>query len=224
MRILRTSWEYMDPIDGMAILKKIERCGRVCYKSEDKITDESAVKFVNMITHNLKHESVLEHHSITVKVVCDRGISHEIVRHRIGAYSQESTRYCNYCKDKFNNEITVIWPHHLDYKAPQANDAWQKSMEDAEKNYFTLLNGWDWKPQEARGVLPTELKTEVVMTYNLRQWRHFFRMRCGRPAHPQLRAVTVPMLEKFQKDIPVIFDDFEVGYDEKKNEYYAEVK
>ena len=159
-----------------------------------------------MICHQYKHHSVLEHHSITVRVICDRGISHEIVRHRIGAYSQESTRYCNYCKDKFDNEITVIQPEHINNKSIESVLAWEMVMKGLEKAYFEFLAD-GWTPQEARGILPTELKTEMVITYNLRQWRHFFQMRCASQAHPQLRALTLPMLEGFKQQIPVIFDD-----------------
>jgi len=209
MKIARTSWSYESEFVGMDLLRHIERAGRTCYKSEDKITYDSAMKFAKMITHTVKHESVLEHASISVRIICDRGISHEIVRHRLGAYSQESTRYCNYNKEKFGNELTVIYPDHLDDKDEQSQMVWKMAMMSLEQSYFLLLEK-GWTPQEARGILPTELKTEMVVTYNLRQWRHFFKMRCSKYAHPQLRAVTIPMLESFKDDIPVIFDDFEI--------------
>lgn len=206
MKVVRTSWSFEGTYDGEVILKMLEAAGRTCYKSEDKITESSARRFVDMITHVKKHESVLEHQSISVRVICDRGISHEIVRHRIGAYSQESTRYCNYCKDKFNEEITVICPAHLDKKSDIDAMVWAKAMKNAEKSYFELID-LGWTPQEARGVLPTELKTELVITYNLRQWRHFFQMRCSTAAHPQMRVLALSMLKSFKETIPVVFDD-----------------
>jgi len=211
MRFLETGFAFEEEVNGMEILKKIERAGRTCYKSENNITEESALKFVKMITHTYKHESVLEHASITVRIVCDRGISHEIVRHRIGAYSQESTRYCNYGKNKFGNEITVIRPAHLEHKSDTEQILWEETMFKIEENYFELLKR-GWTPQEARGILPNELKTEMVVTYNMRQWRHFFAMRCGPAAHPQLRALTIPMLSAFKERIPVIFEDFDIDH------------
>lgn len=209
MKMVRTSWSFESDFCGMDMLKHIERAGRTCYKSEDKITDDSALKFVKMITHTKKHHSVLEHCSVSVRIICDRGISHEIVRHRLGSYSQESTRYCNYCKEKFGNEITVIEPEHLSLKTRYTQNLWIDTMVILEQQYFSLLE-LGWTPQEARGVLPTELKTELVVTYNLRQWRHFFSERCSKFAHPQLRSVTLPMLKGFKTKIPIIFDDFEI--------------
>jgi len=208
MRCVTTGWDFEEEFDGLDLLKKVEKAGRTCYKSEDKISEDSAIRFVNMICHQYKHHSVLEHASVTVRVVCDRGISHEIVRHRIAAYSQESTRYCNYCKEKFDKEITVIFPEHLLQKSKEAILIWKAAMKDAEMYYFKLLD-LGWTPQEARGVLPTELKTEIVITYNLRQWHHFFTMRCSTNAHPQIRVLALSMLESFKKKIPVVFDDLD---------------
>lgn len=182
-------------------------CGN-CYKSEDKITDDSAEKFVENIIKR-GHESVLEHCSFTVRFICDRGISHELVRHRIASFSQESTRYCSYDKEKFGNEITVIHPcffdtHTLD--GIKREQIWRTACENAEKAYFEMLaNGAT--PQEARSVLPNSLKTEVVMTANLREWRHFFKLRCSKAAHPQMREVATKLLEKCKEQIPIIFDD-----------------
>lgn len=210
MRIIKPSVEFYEPVDGQAILKHIEKCGRVCYKSEDKIKDESAEKFVaNIIKRG--HEAVLEHKSFTVKFTCDRGVSHEIVRHRLAAYCQESTRYCNYSKDSFGNEITVILPCFFDTgMGTMSNslvyDEWKRACERAEEGYFKLLE-MKATPQEARAVLPNSLKTEVVMTANLREWRHFFKLRCSKAAHPQMREVACMLLEMCKKEIPVIFDD-----------------
>lgn len=194
----------MDDIDGAKILQKLERCGRVCYKSEDKITEGSAEKFIGMILKS-GHESVLEHEKLTVKFICDRGVTHEIVRHRIASYSQESTRYCNYSKDKFGNELTFIHPC---FWADDSEEyaVWKQAMEDIEKTYVKLIS-LGAKPEEARSILPNSLKTEIVCTMNLREWRHFFRLRTAERAHPQIREISVALLDELKKRIPVIFDD-----------------
>ena len=164
----------------------IERAGRVCYKSESKIEGGSAEKFIKGIISR-GHESVIEHISITVCVICDRGVSHEIVRHRIASYSQESTRYCNYTTDKFSNEITVIKPLFWD-EGSKKYDEWKKAMANCEKAYFSLIKEGA-SPQEARSVLPNSLKTEIFITMNIREWRHFFSLRCNKSAHPQMQQI-----------------------------------
>lgn len=204
MKEIRPSFEIMDDIDGAKILQKLERCGRVCYKSEDKITEGSAEKFIGMILKS-GHESVLEHEKLTVKFICDRGVTHEIVRHRIASYSQESTRYCNYSKDKFGNELTFIRPcFWADDREEYA--VWKRAMEEIEKTYVKLIS-LGAKPEEARSILPNSLKTEIVCTMNLREWRHFFRLRTAERAHPQIREISVALLDELKKRIPVIFDD-----------------
>lgn len=204
MKEIRPSFEIMDDIDGAKILQKLEHCGRVCYKSEDKITEGSAEKFIGMILKS-GHESVLEHEKLTVKFICDRGVTHEIVRHRIASYSQESTRYCNYSKDKFGNELTFIRPC---FWADDSEEyaVWKQAMEDIEKTYVKLIS-LGAKPEEARSILPNSLKTEIVCTMNLREWRHFFRLRTAERAHPQIREISVALLDELKKRIPVIFDD-----------------
>ena len=204
MKEIRPSFEIMDDIDGAKILQKLERCGRVCYKSEDKITEGSAEKFIGMILKS-GHESVLEHEKLTVKFICDRGVTHEIVRHRIASYSQESTRYCNYSKDKFGNELTFIRPC---FWADDSEEyaVWKQAMEDIEKTYVKLIS-LGAKPEEARSILPNSLKTAIVCTMNLREWRHFFRLRTAERAHPQIREISVALLDELKKRIPVIFDD-----------------
>jgi len=193
-----------DEISGEIILKNIERYGRTCYKSEDKITESSAADFIKKIIE-LGHESVLEHEKVSVRIICDRGVTHEIVRHRIGSYSQESTRYCNYSTDSFGNQITCIFPNF--WKDDQSKlDIWIAAMEFAEKSYFMLINAGA-TPQEARSVLPNSLKTEIVVTYNLREWRHFFKLRTSGAAHPQMREVALELLAKFKSLIPVVFYD-----------------
>lgn len=207
MKIVNPGFEIMTPINGKEILKSIEAAGRVCYKSEEKITDGSAEKFVaNIIKRG--HEAVLEHQSITVKFICDRGVSHEIVRHRIAAYCQESTRYCNYSKDGFGNEISVIKPCYLDNDSAGYN-IWADSCRISERAYLNMLEE-GYTPQEARAVLPNSLKTEVVMTADLREWRHFFKLRCSPAAHPQMREVACALLVRFKELVPIVFDDIEV--------------
>lgn len=204
MKIINANVEFITPIDGAAILKRLEQCGRVCYKSEAKITDTSAPAFVAGIIKR-GHEAVLEHCSFTVKFICDRGVSHEIVRHRLASYCQESTRYCNYSKEGFGSEITVIEPCFLK-TGTEGWEMWQKACEMAEWRYFKLLD-FGCSPQEARSVLPNSLKTEVVMTANIREWRHFLKLRCSKAAHPQMREVALILLEKVHELIPVCFDD-----------------
>lgn len=206
MRIIEPSFEIM-PVNGEEILKNIERAGRTCYKSEDKITADSARKFVAGIVKS-GHESVIEHEKITVRIICDRGVTHEIVRHRIASYSQESTRYCNYSADKFGNELTFIRPFYWNDE-PEKMEAWLCHMKLTEETYMQLIK-LGASPQEARAILPNSLKTEIVVTMNIREWRHFFKVRCSPAAHPQMREVAIPILKKFQEIIPVVFDDIQV--------------
>jgi thymidylate synthase (FAD) len=307
---------------GKNVLKKIELVGRTCYKSEDKITDDSAEKFVSNLIKS-GHEAMLEHASfcfevdqmlykrtqdvinwleemnftsflrfthdgryiisgnvrawrsffaaviklleklpyvfksfikdypvlfpefqkvkfngktkdsfmkplsicdlkteneflthcdITVKFIVDRGVSHELVRHRVASFAQESTRYCNYGKDKFGGQLTFIIPLYLDYKSAGWN-VWKETMEKCEKSYFDLLN-IGLTPQEARAVLPNSIKTELMMTANAAEWIHFFELRaCNKTgkAHPQMLEVTRPLLDEFKETITIIFDGLTYG-------------
>ena len=199
MKIINASYHIETPIYGAEILKRIEKAGRTCYKSEDRITDESAEAFVRKLIER-GHESVLEHESLTVRFICDRGISHEIVRHRLASYSQESQRYVRY-----NDDIEFINPHMPNAKA---HEAWQELCERAEETYKELLL-YGVQPQQARAVLPNSTKTEIVMTANLREWRHFLKLRTAKAAHPQMRELTVPLLHELQGWIPVVFDDIQ---------------
>ena len=206
MKIINASTEILTPITGDEI-QRIEYAGRTCYKSEDKITDDSAKKFVeNLIKRG--HEAMLEHSSLSVKFICDRGVSHELVRHRLASFAQESTRYCNYSKDKFGKELTFIKPKFFE-EGTDSYKYWENAMADAENYYFSMLD-FGCTPQEARSVLPNSIKTEVVMTANYREWRHFFWLRAARktgPAHPQMEELTVPLLYEVSGLIPVVFDD-----------------
>lgn len=209
MQIIKPYFVIEDEIDGEKILKNLERYGRTAYKSEDKITLDSVAKFIRNIIRS-GHESVIEHEKITVRVICDRGVSHEIVRHRLASYTQESTRYCDYSKE---GSITVIAPFFFE------NDkrkwaVWYAVMKICEWGY-NLLRKLDVSPQEARSVLPNSLKTEIIITANLREWRHFLKIRTAKDVHSQMREITIPLLREFQKRIPVIFDDIQAN-DEKK--------
>lgn len=204
MKIIEPGFEIVDLLDGNEMLKRIERAGRVCYKSEAGITNDSAIRFVKNIIRS-GHESVIEHEKVTVKIICDRGVSHEIVRHRIASYSQESTRYCNYYAEKFGNELTFIKPYFWN-KDFAKYKIWENTMLYIEKAYMELIEAGA-KPQEARSVLPNSLKTEIIVTMNLREWRHFFKLRADNAAHPQMRQIALPLLKELQNEIPVIFDN-----------------
>lgn len=205
MKIINAGYEILTKIAGDE-LKLIEKAGRTCYKSESKITDGSAKEFVaNLIKRG--DEAILEHSFLSVKFICDRGISHELVRHRIASFAQESTRYCNYSHDKFGNELTFILPLFIssDYEM----EVWRRAMSSSEVAYFDLIND-GFSPQRARCVLPNSIKTEVVMSANYREWRHFFKLRAARetgPAHPQMEQLTQPLLKELKELIPVVFDD-----------------
>jgi thymidylate synthase (FAD) len=205
-------------------LEFIEDAGRTCYKSKARQGGESSqesFKFVEMIMKR-GHESVIEHVSMTVRIICDRGVTHELVRHRLCAFSQESTRYCNYkggvtfvippWVDIIPGEYLILEdypPERLDIPVDLADHAsyyWFNTMLSAENTYILLLNH-GWTPQEARSVLPNSLKTEIVMTANFREWRHIFKLRASKEAHPQMREIMIPLLEEAKMRVPVIFDN-----------------
>lgn len=210
MKIINASYEILTPISdgGIKELQHIEKIGRVCYKSENNITEdgESAKKFVKMLIDR-GHEAMIEHSSLSVKFIVDRGVSHELVRHRIASFAQESTRYCNYSKDKFGKEITVIKPCFLEENTNNYN-LWKTIMENDELYYFALLET-GLSPQEARSVLPNSVKTEITITANYREWRNFFKLRTAQAAHPQMREVTIPLLEELKVKLPIVFDDIQ---------------
>lgn len=208
MKIIEPSVELINAPSYETLMATIEAAGRTCYKSESKISEGSAEKFIRGIIKR-GHEAVIEHGSLSVRFVCDRGVSHEIVRHRIAAYCQESTRYCNYSKGDFGGEITVIKPIYLAEDTPVYR-IWKRSCETAEIAYFDLLNE-GCTAQEARAVLPNSLKTEVVMTADIREWRHFIKLRNSPAAHPQMREVAGMLAVLFKDNYPVFFEDIEVA-------------
>lgn len=207
MRLIKPSVEIMNYTPNMEAT--IEEAIRTCYKSEDKICEGSANKIIRNIMDR-HHESTIEHALITVRFVCDRGVTHEGVRHRLSSFSQESTRYCGYDKGKFGNEISVI-----DIRGGFPNmgarfDVWLEAMESAE-GYYMKLKEMGATSEEARSVLPNSLKTELVWSANPRSWRHAFQMRVDNSAHPQIAEVMVPLLEEFSGIWPVLFSDIVVG-------------
>jgi thymidylate synthase (FAD) len=204
VKIIKPYFEILSCPDGEDVLKTIEMAGRTCYKSEDKITADSAKVFVSKLIDR-GHESVLEHVSISVRLVCDRGVSHELVRHRLASFSQESTRYCTYDGKGRHQELTFIEPWFF-VGSRENMGCWLMAMREIETVYLSLLR-LGAKPEEARTVLPNSLKTELVMTANLREWRHIFRLRTSKAAHPQMREMMVPLLQELKARVHVVFDD-----------------
>lgn len=204
MNIIEPSVEILTPLDADTIMKHLERCGRVCYKSGGRIADGSAEKFLSGIIKS-GHESVLEHYSITFKVICDRAVSHQIVRHRIASYSQESQRYCNYTKDGFGRSVTFISPV-WENEHPELYDVWKRACQNAEDAYFCLIDS-GCTPQEARTVLPNSTKTEIVCTMNVRELRHFLELRTSKAADPAIREVAGMLLDVLKEKVPVLFGD-----------------
>lgn len=271
MKFVDPSFDILTDISsgGIKELKHIERCGRISYRSEDKITEdgESAKKFVAMLIRN-GHESVLEHGSLTVEFTVDRAIANELVRHRLASFTQDSTRYCNYSKDKFGGDVTYILPLYLKHgydvynriTEAMANDVEYKSsvlyseadtvfdyiyykysnraidnyqewwddlckfcnyrstIDEVSKSYLTTVTAPGYftdmegvvpesTPEEARFLLPLGLATKIVVTANYREWRHIFKLRCEKHAHPEMRRIMCALWLVLNTQIPVIFDD-----------------
>lgn len=204
MKIVSPSFEILTEVEPKALLARLEKAGRTCYRSESRITEDSAVKFIKTIM-NSGHLSVIEHESVSVRLVCDRGVTHELVRHRLASFSQESTRYVNYGRGPEGRGLVVVKPVFFE-EGSEKYDLWLKSMQEAENAYLALI-GAGATAQEARTVLPNSLKTEIVMTANLRQWRHVFTLRCAPASHPQMREIMKALLLEFQRLMPEIFGD-----------------
>ena len=227
MRIVTPSYKILTPIsyNGIDELKAIEKVGRTCYKSEDRITDdgESAKKFVAMLIKN-GHEAMIEFSTLTVQFEVDRGVTHELVRHRLSSFAQESTRYVNYSLDKNSNEITVVVPSEFEEEIMAGREkvksedldiedlsqgavVWIDACEDAQDSYMTMTNILDYKPEIARSVLPNSTKATLNMSANYREWRNIFKLRCDSHAHPDMRRIMRPLLDELKTKIPVVFDD-----------------
>jgi len=220
MNLVKPSFEiltimaYDEFDDPTGPLRMIEEAGRTCYKSESDLTPDTAKKFVQKL-NKLGHLSVIEHSAMTVKFIIDRGVSHELVRHRLCAFSQESTRYCNYkggvtfiIPPWLSDEHDRIGSIDIDTPPDPAYVTWVMSMEDAERSYLNLLSN-NWSPQQARSVLPNSTKTEIVVTANFREWQHIFKLRCSKAAHPQMREIMIPLHQECNRILPEIFDCIE---------------
>lgn len=216
MKVISSKAEILTDIspDGLEELQLIEKAGRTAYKSEDNMTEDgaSAKRFVHMLI-KLGHESVLEHSILTVRFICDRGVSHEIVRHRMASFTQESTRYCNYAKEHFGNELIFVEPSSIGIDTIEYM-RWMQACEEAERKYIEMIMA-GCKAEQARAVLPNSIKTEVVMTANYREWRHFFELRCAKAAHPDMRKLALELLSDVQLAIPIVFDDIYEKYKEE---------
>ena len=217
MRTVEAHVEFINPPEYAVVLDTIERVGRTCYKSEDKMTEDSAEDFVRRLIKR-GHEAMIEHGSVTLRFINDRGISHEEVRHRIASFGQESTRYCNYSKDKFDGEVTYIdiergmeldaTVSKLPFKVKLAIiHEWMVACLDAERHYLRMLE-LGATPQIARSVLNNSTKTEICITMNFREWRHFIRLRNDPTAHPQMREVAQQALDMLYEKYPVFFEEF----------------
>ena len=193
-----------DGYNGYDIIEHLEKVGRTCYKSTDKITEGSAEKFIRGIVKS-GHGSVIEHFSLTVRFVTSRDVTHQIVRHRLASFAQESQRYVNYTLDRFGSEIVFIKPVYLEENTPPYN-VWKSSCEIAESSYFNLVES-GLTAEEARAVLPNCCKTELIMTANLRELRHFFEVRCNNHAQLPIRLLALDLLDQMHHYVPVVFED-----------------
>jgi len=231
---------FIEEFDSEYIIRKIERSARTCYKTEKskapvgQLLDRRLLKTSNRadfwntyrdgiidpkllktILANV-HSSVLEHCIISVIIHTNRGMTHEMVRHRIGvAYSQESSRYCNYSKDKFDNKVTMLKPYF--YRNKRQYDIWEKYAKISAEGYFELLKVAT--TEEARELLPNSARTEITVTYNIGAWRHFFTLRASQKAHPEIRRIAMVLLLEFARRMPVLFGDILARYD-RDDEYF----
>ena len=211
---------YVEEYDGKKIMKRIERACRICYRSEEKITEDS---YKNLLKNciNRGHESVLEHEKISVRLVGDIGTYKDLTRHRHASFSVESTRYCNYGNDKFDNEIKIMKPCHIE-EGTELYEIWKNGIENMEKSYMEMAKKGA-KPDQLRMLLPHSTAAEYAMTANIREWKHILNLRCSKHAHPAIRQLLIPLLLKFKEDMPEIFDSVE--YDtEFPKELYAKLE
>ena len=198
MKVIEQSWEWFKKPES--VIESIELAGRVCYKSEDRIGGGSAAKFVKLILER-GHETVIEHVSASVRFITNRGVTHELVRHRLASYSQESTRYVRY-----GDQVTFIKPVWWSQYSEEQKKHWEMYMQQSEEAYILALKYGD-RPEQAREYLPHAVKTEIVVTTNLREWRHIFELRCARTSHPQMVALMRDCLAGFAKEMPIVFED-----------------
>lgn len=210
----------VEEIDGINIMKKIEKACRTCYRSEGSITDDSYKKLLeNCITRG--HESVLEHEKVTIRMYTDIGVYKDLTRHRIASFSIESTRYCNYGKDKFDNEIKFVKPCNIEENS-KLYEIWKASLKSIEEKYMEMAE-LGATPDQMRMILPHSTAAEIVMTANIREWKHILELRTTNHVHPSIRQVMIPLLLYLKKEMPEIFE--KVEYDETfPKEQYAELR
>ena len=201
--------------DGIKIMKNIERACRTCYRSEGLITEDSYKKLLKNCI-NRGHESILEHEKITIRMICDIGVYKDLTRHRFASFSIESTRYCNYGKDKFNNELKFIEPCNIEPGYIYA--LWMNEMQNIEHTYIHMTEA-GCTPDQMRMILPHSTAAEVTMTANIREWRHILGLRCSKAAHPAIRQLLIPLLLKFKEDMPELFDAIDYDIDFPKEKY-----
>ena len=217
MRIVEP-WIKVEKFDGVKIMKRIERACRTCYRSEDKISEDS---YKNLLTNclNRGHESVLEHEKITVRIYSDIGSYKDLTRHRFASFSVESTRYCSYNKDKYGNEIAIIDPVYIEDKEVYAT--WKNAMEEMEKSYMKMKE-LGATTDMCREILPHSTAAEYTMTANIREWKHILELRTTNHVHPAIRQILIPLLLLFKEQMPEIFGNIE--YDTDFNpKYYAKL-
>ncbi len=217
MRIVEP-WVKVEKFDGKTIMRRIERACRTCYRSEDKITEDS---YKNLLKNciNRGHESVLEHEKVTVRIYSDVGSYKDLTRHRFASFSVESTRYCSYDKDKYGNEISFMDPVYIEDK--EMYETWKKTMQEIEKGYIAMKK-MGATTDMCRNILPHSTAAEYTMTANIREWKHIFSLRANNHVHPAIRQVMIPLLLYFKEQMPDIFAD--IPYDEEfKPEYYAKL-
>ena len=223
-------WIEVENFDGKKIMKNIERACRTCYRSENLIDEESYKRLLRNCL-NRGHESILEHEKITIRMICDIGVYKDLTRHRFGSFSIESTRYCNYSKDKFENNIKFIKPVFYtpgtieEYDDPiKKNDClktqyWERCMKFIESDYMDMTNIVGAKPDELRMLLPHSTAAEVTMTTNIREWRHILSLRCAKMTHPAIRQLLIPLLLYFKQEMPELFDNIDYDTDFPKEKY-----
>lgn len=207
---------YVEDYDGIKIMKRLERACRTCYKSENLITEDS---YKHLLTNclNRGHESILEHEKISIRMICDIGVYKDLTRHRFASFSIESTRYCNYGKDKFDNEIKFIKPVHIE-EGTENYKIWEDTMKYIEKQYMKMGEA-KATPDQMRMLLPHSTAAEVCMTANIREWRHILSLRCSKMTHPAVRQLLIPLLLKFKKDMPELFENVEYDEEFPKEKY-----
>lgn len=208
-------WIEVEKIDGIKIMKKLEKACRTCYRSEGSITEDS---YKNLLKNciNRGHESVLEHEKVTIRMYCDIGVYKDLTRHRFGSFSIESTRYCSYDKDKYGNEIKCINPSYI--KDTKIYEEWKKSMEEMEKHYMKMKE-FSATTDMCRLILPHSAAAEVTMTADIREWKHILELRTSNKSHPAIRQLLIPLLKYFKKEMPEIFDGVDYDKDFDENDY-----